>query len=137
MQNVFALLFLYSAFHFFTADIDLHITEYDELGNAYQSPDGKHTAQVVYDYYGGAAGGVNLYVQLIDHKNDTKRYIYRADAKMQPNIQWQDDTTLIIKNYDQYADNSTILDIETEIYDETGRACNTYATKAYTCITDK
>lgn len=100
------------------------------------SPNGKYAAQIYYDNYGGAAGGVNLIVNIVE--NNKERTIYYADAKGSISVNWLSNTTLAITNYDEYADRSVELIVEQEIYDENGGACSTYKVrKKYTCYSSK
>lgn len=96
------------------------------------SPDERYVANVFYELYGGAAGGVNTWVEVTDqHSNETK-VIYYADAQSTVTLNWVDDETLHILNEDpQYLNRSqtTILHVATEIYDEFGRACKSFLLK--------
>lgn len=35
-----------------------------------RSPEGNYSARIYYEYYGGAAGGVNVYVTIVDKMQD-------------------------------------------------------------------
>ena len=101
--------------------------------SAITSPDGTYSAQVFYEPYGGAAGGVNVIVELIQHeKNNNKKVIYYSDAKTMVLLQWIDDITLSIYNDDPTFENSNrsiILNVEKEIYHEVGLACQSVLLK--------
>ncbi len=124
---------LYVVYHhftyifFYTGDI--------KYGRPILSPNGDYSAQVYYDNYGGAIGGVNLIVNIIYHqKHDEEQTIYFSDAKGSVNVNWTADDVLSITNYDEYANRNTELVVGKEIYDEQGTACNTYKIrKAFNC----
>lgn len=92
------------------------------------SPTDKYTANAFYEPYGGAAGGVNVWVEITynDEKNKVKT-IYYSDAKNNFFMKWIDEDTLYIQNnapaYPN-SDRSITLKVDKEIYHETGRACN-------------
>ncbi|RJE90441.1 hypothetical protein D3P07_09635 [Paenibacillus sp. 1011MAR3C5] len=98
------------------------------------SPSGNYTAQVYYHYYGGAAGGVNVYVNVIFHlEDDIERTVYYSDAKTFFHIKWLDDDKLSIANIGG-GDRSIVLTVGKDIYDETGKACRKYViNKKYSC----
>ncbi|AHN24298.1 DUF5412 family protein [Lysinibacillus varians] len=106
-----------------------------KYGRPILSPNGDYSAQVYYDNYGGAIGGVNLIVNIIYHqKHDEEQTIYFSDAKGSVNVNWTADDVLSITNYDEYANRNTELVVGKEIYDEQGTACNTYKIrKAFKC----
>src|SRR5690606_25302007 len=63
------------------------------------SPSGDYTAQVYFHYYGGAAGGVNVYVNIISHtENNVESTVYASDAKSNFRIEWTDNNKLDVKN---------------------------------------
>ena len=91
----------------------------------------KKIAQVHYEYYGGAAGGVNALVEVTDEE-ENKKMIYYADAQGSVRLQWEDDSTLKIMNHSsEYPQSSrdATLNVETEIYHDTGRACKSILLK--------
>ena len=83
------------------------------------SPNEQYVAKSYYEPYGGAVGGVNMWVEVTDLVTDTTKVIYYADAKNYVSLQWQDDTTLFVTN----GNRSKLLNVETEIYHENGLAC--------------
>lgn len=97
------------------------------------SPNGNYSARTFYEYYGGAAGGVNAVVEIIDHtKDDTERIIYYADAQNVVRLSWQDEQTLYISNENiHFPDGSrnVTLNIINDIYHDTGRACRSLLLK--------
>lgn len=97
------------------------------------SPDGKYTANAYYMTYGGAAGGVNLWVE-ISHNDETNRTetVYFSDAKSEFSIEWMDEDTVFIKNDDpEYltSNRSIELQIGKEIYHDNGLACKSLLMK--------
>ncbi|MNI22328.1 hypothetical protein D3C73_758810 [compost metagenome] len=97
------------------------------------SPEGTYTAHTYYEYYGGAAGGVNAVVEITDHTNaDSTKIIYYADAQSQVNVEWEDEQTLyIINKTSQYPkeDRSISLNVNSDIYHDTGLACRSILLK--------
>ncbi|SFM39265.1 DUF5412 family protein [Salibacterium qingdaonense] len=98
-----------------------------------ESPNGTYTA-VRYDLpYGGAAGGVNVRVQVRENgTNNDPGTVYFADAKRQFQLEWEDNSTLKVTNKSlEYPDSnrSVELDVEDEVYHETGRACKSWLLK--------
>lgn len=97
-----------------------------------ESPDGAYSAQAFYRTYGGAAGGVMLFVNITEHQHeDTIRTIYYGQTHHTPTITWKDNRTLMIKNpsYD------AVLNVTTDVYDSTGRACRVIKIKKkYNCF---
>ena len=119
---------LYLVYSHFT--YDFYYTNGENDGNVITSPNKVYSAQVYYQNYGGAAGGVNLFVNVIFHlENDIERTIYFSDAKGNVQLNWLDDELLLITNYNEYEDRSIELVVLNEIYDEQGGACNTYKIK--------
>ncbi|QOR67128.1 hypothetical protein IM538_02950 [Cytobacillus suaedae] len=97
------------------------------------SPTGKFTAIGFYMPYGGAAGGVNIAVKIINnHKNIKPKIVYYSDLKRNFSMEWKDEDTLYILNDDPDYPNenrSIELEIEKEIYHETGAACDSWVMK--------
>ena len=124
---------LYVVCHHFT--YDFYYTNGEKDGNVVTSPNQVYSAQVYYQNYGGAAGGVNTFVNVISHQeDDVERTVYFSDAKSRVQLHWLDDEVLSITNYDEYGDRSIELIVGKEVYDEQGRACHTYKIKRnYIC----
>lgn len=131
-----SLIVLYLVYNHFTYEF-LHTGDTKE-DSPVLSPSEKYSAQIYYENYGGAAGGVNLIVNLINHhKNDEERTIYFSDAKGNVNINWINSTVLSIQNYDEYENRSIELLVEKEIFDENGGACEAYKIKKKFICLDK
>ncbi|REK75068.1 DUF5412 family protein [Paenibacillus paeoniae] len=112
--------------------------EEGELREEVTSPSGRYTAQYYDQMYGGAAGGVNLFVNIVSHlEDDAVRTVYFSDANSYFHIHWLNDDQLAIRHLGG-GDQSIVLTIGQEIYDGTGKACRNYAiTKHYTCYSKK
>ncbi|MUV37567.1 hypothetical protein JNUCC1_01373 [Lentibacillus sp. JNUCC-1] len=97
------------------------------------SPDGQYTADAYYNTYGGAAGGVNVWVDVTDHNNgDHVKTIYLGNAKEQFSLKWTDGETLYIQNEtsgNNKYERSIELNVMTEIYHDTGLACQSLLLK--------
>lgn len=97
------------------------------------SPNGKYTARTFYEYYGGAAGGVNAVVEITDHtKDDNVRVIYYADAQNTVRLHWEGEETLYISNQNfNFPDGnrSVTLNITSDIYHDIGVACRSWLLK--------
>ena len=129
-----SLFILYLVYQHFTYEFS-HVGDTKE-GSPVLSPNKKYSAQIYYENYGGAAGGINLIVNLINHqKNDEERTIYFSDAKGNVTISWVNSNTLSITNYDEYENRNVELLVEKQIYDEHGGACGAYKIKKeFICI---
>ncbi|MFH5780405.1 DUF5412 family protein [Heyndrickxia sp. FSL K6-6286] len=97
------------------------------------SPSEKYVANAYYMTYGGAAGGVNIWVNITfkEEKNKIKT-VYYSDAKSDFSINWIDDDTLLIVNKERgylNSDRSIKLKIGKEIYHENGLACRSLLMK--------
>ncbi|MFX3633079.1 MAG: DUF5412 family protein [Candidatus Pristimantibacillus sp.] len=99
-----------------------------------ESPEGTYSAKAYYVYYGGAAGGVNVAVDIINNKDNNAKgkTIYYADAQRQVYLEWKDEETIYIRNeayeYPQ-SSRSIELNINKEIYHDTGLACDSWLLK--------
>ncbi|WLR57805.1 DUF5412 family protein [Mesobacillus subterraneus] len=97
-----------------------------------ESPNGKYTANSYYKTYGGAAGGVNVWVEINEGTGNKVRTIYYAPGKSNFSMNWVDDETLNITNEAPGVpkeNRSTKLTIGKEIYDESGAACDSWVMK--------
>lgn len=113
--------------------------ESGELREELTSPNGEYTAQSFLQLYGGAAGGVNVYVKVIFHsEDDIERTVYFSDAKSYLHLHWVEHDQLSITNMGDGENRSAVLTVGKEIYDESGRACRAYSIqKRYTCYSKK
>nr|WP_241156831.1 DUF5412 family protein [Bacillus sp. FJAT-42376] len=97
------------------------------------SPSETYTANAFYELYGGAAGGVNVWVEITENNEAGNiKTIYYSDAKDDFSMKWMDEDTLYILNDNpEYpdSDRSIKLDVTKEIYDENGRACQSLLMK--------
>ncbi|MDV2583223.1 DUF5412 family protein [Alkalibacillus haloalkaliphilus] len=90
------------------------------------SPTEEYTANAYYEPYGGAAGGVNVLVEITDHRDHQSKIIYYGDAKTDFNLNWVGENTLYIHNdHPEYSNSnrSIRLQVDKEIYHESGFAC--------------
>jgi len=97
------------------------------------SPTEEFTANAYYELYGGAAGGVNVWVE-ITNNNETNNVqtVYYSGAKNSISMQWKDEDTLHILNDQSNFPNSNRsieLEIGKEIYHENGLACKSLLMK--------
>ena len=97
------------------------------------SPTNEYIANAFYEPYGGAAGGVNVWVEVteINEKNKV-RTVYYSDAKSNFSMDWMNEDTLYIQNYDPHypdSNRSIALIIGKEIYHENGLACKSLLMK--------
>lgn len=132
-----ALCFIYFIYNYFTYDFTHFDGEKD--GKVLTSPDGSYSAQVYYQNYGGAAGGVNMFVNVIFHlEENIERTVYFSDAKGNVLINWLDGNILSITNYNDYVNRNINLIVGEEIYDEFGSACSHYKMKMkYICYSSE
>lgn len=97
-----------------------------------ESPNGKYIANSYYKTYGGAAGGVNVWVEITEGKGNKVSTIYFAPGKSNFSMNWVDDETLNIINEAPGVpkeNRGTKLKIGKEIYDESGAACESLVMK--------
>lgn len=118
-------------YYFFTFDkID---AQYSEQGMQHViSPNEEWTANTFYEQYGGAAGGVNVVVKVTNLKTNETKTIYYANAYSLVSLSWENHNTLFIRNEDAAYENanaSIALQVEEEIYDEFGLACQSILMK--------
>ncbi|MBP2239602.1 hypothetical protein J2Z40_000155 [Cytobacillus eiseniae] len=97
------------------------------------SPTKMYSANAYFMPYGGAAGGVNLWVEITDHtEKDQTKIIYYSDAKSNFSMVWKDERTLSIineeKDYPQ-SNRSIVLNVNEDIYHESGQACTSLLLK--------
>ena len=90
------------------------------------SPTEAYAANAYFELYGGAAGGVNVWVEITDHdENNKKKTIYYSDASNNIELEWTNEDTLFIKN----EKNSMKLNVKKEIYHDRGLACQSWLMK--------
>ncbi|WP_394582281.1 DUF5412 family protein [Cytobacillus firmus] len=63
-----------------------------------ESSNGKYTANSYNKTYSGAAGGVNVWVEITEGTSNKGRTIYYAPGKRNFSMDWVDDETLNITN---------------------------------------
>ncbi|MFJ7666920.1 DUF5412 family protein [Lysinibacillus sp. NPDC097195] len=132
---VILLLFFYYEYKYFTFDFMYKGDLKD--GKPVVSPNGDYSAQIYYENYGGAAGGVNLIVNIINQKSNKEQTIYFSDAKGNVILNWKDPNVLSVTNYDQFENRNVDLIVGKEIYDENGGACQHYKIKKQYVCKDK
>ena len=117
-------IYIYEVYFFTFDDID---KEFIQNGpGPVLSPAGDYTASAYYEPYGGAAGGVNIWVEITKHlESDNKKVVYYSDANDNTQIEWVNDKTLLVTNTGPY-NNSIKLDVEKEIYHNVGLACRSW-----------
>jgi len=98
------------------------------------SPTDLYSATTYYEPYGGAAGGINVWVELTKHNdNDEKKIIYYSKENGTVLIEWVDEDRLYIRNESRNQpdifNDSIELDVEKEIYHEKGFACKSWFMK--------
>ena len=118
-------IYVYKMYFFSFRDID---REFIQKGpGPVTSPTEKYDANAYYEPYGGAAGGVNVWVEITKNLEKNKvKTVYYSDAKSNFSMEWLDEDTLYIVNDDpNYPDSnrSIKLEIGNEIYHENGLAC--------------
>ncbi|MEK4714502.1 DUF5412 family protein [Sporosarcina sp. FSL K6-1540] len=121
-------LFIY-ANYFFTFDN----LEGEFYKGPVNSPTEKYTANAYYMTYGGAAGGVNLWIEITYNEVDDKiETVYYSDAKSYFSMEWKDENTLYIINEEiKYPNSNRSIELEIgkEIYHESGLVCQSWIMK--------
>ncbi|MEK4426087.1 DUF5412 family protein [Solibacillus sp. FSL K6-1523] len=124
-------IYLYETYFFTFSEIDREYTQ-DGPGPII-SPTEKYTANAFYEPYGGAAGGVNVWVEITYNNEENKvDTVYYGDAKSDFTMKWIDEDTLFIQNDEPdfpNSDRSIELEIGNEIYHENGLACKSLLMK--------
>ncbi|WP_281355795.1 DUF5412 family protein [Virgibacillus ihumii] len=117
-------IYVYEMYFFTFSEIDRGSTQ--KGPGPVTSPTGEYTASAYYELYGGAAGGVNVWVEITnDDENDKKKTIYYSDANKSISLEWANEDTLFIKN----EKNSMKLNVEKEIYHDRGLVCQSLLMK--------
>lgn len=96
------------------------------------SPTGRYTAHAYFEPYGGAVGGVNVWIEITDHHDhDVKKTIYYSEAHTYIDMIWKDSDVLFIINKEPgYPDDHSIeLNVNNEIYHDQGLACQSWLMK--------
>nr|WP_275669561.1 DUF5412 family protein [Metabacillus litoralis] len=97
------------------------------------SPTEEYTANAFYEPHGGAAGGVNLMVEITTNNEKHKgQVVYYSDAKSNFAMEWLNEDTLYILNDEPDVPNSNRsieLEIGKEIYHRNGLACKSLLMK--------
>lgn len=124
-------IFVYKMYFFSFSNID---REFIQKGpGPVTSPTEKYDANAYYEPYGGAAGGVNVWVEITNNMEKSKvKTVYYSDAKSNFAMEWLDEDTLYIVNDDPSYPNSNRsiqLIIDKEIYHENGLACKSFLMK--------
>ena len=124
-------IYIYEMYFFTFSEIDRELTQ--KGPGPIISPTGEYTANAFYELYGGAAGGVNVWVEITNtNKKNEVQTIYYSDAKSNFSMEWVDEDTLYILNDETDYPNSNRsikLEIGKEIYHETGLACRSLLMK--------
>lgn len=123
---IFCTIFMYVQY-FFT--FEAIAREDMQEGVVRLSPNKQMTASVFYEPYGGAAGGVNVWVEVQDNHAAEPRIIYYADAKQNVQINWVDDETISIANAGGGEERNAVLHVKKDIYHENGLACQSLLLK--------
>jgi len=127
---LFAAVFLYFTLRPYFSTFDR--SEQEDLSYSMPSRNGEYTAEIYGVPYGGAAGGVTIWVDVKktnDPNDSTVKNIYRAEYHGHNHLEWEDENTLRIENWNEYVDESITLNIDEEIYDGWGWACQSLRMK--------
>ncbi|MFC5733288.1 DUF5412 family protein [Cytobacillus gottheilii] len=126
-----SLIYLYDSYFFTFNAIDRENIQFGP--GPVTSPTEEYTANAYYEPYGGAAGGVNVWVEIKNNNEKNKaKTIYYGDAKSNFSMEWLDEDTLYILNDEPDFPNSNRsikLEIGKEIYHENGLACKSLLMK--------
>lgn len=127
---LFAAVFLYFWLRPYFSTFDR--SELGELSYSMQSRNGDYTAEIYGVPYGGAAGGVTIWVDVKKTngpEDATVKTIYRAEHHGNNHLEWESENTLRIENWNEYTDETITLNIDDEIYDGWGWACKSIRMK--------
>lgn len=124
-------LYIYEMYFFTFSDIDRRFIQ--KGPDSVISPTEEYTANAYYEPYGGAAGGVNVWIEITNNKKkNSVQTVYYSDAKSDFSMKWVDEDTLYILNDEPEYPNSNRsikLEIGKEIYHENGLACKSLLMK--------
>ncbi|HLR11362.1 MAG TPA: DUF5412 family protein [Sporosarcina sp.] len=123
-------IYVYETYFFTFSEIDKEFTQNGP--GPITSPTEKYTANAYYEPYGGAAGGVNVWVEITYNSNNKVKTVYYADAKDNFSMKWLDEDRLYILNDNPEflnSNRSIKLEIGKEIYHENGLACKSLIMK--------
>ncbi|WP_236570588.1 DUF5412 family protein [Paenibacillus sp. An7] len=128
---VVSLIYTYEVYFFTFSEVDKKYTQNGP--GPVISPTEKYTANAFYEPYGGAAGGVNVWVE-VTYNNEEKKVetVYYGDAKSNFYMKWNGENRLYILNDEPEYPNSNRsieLEIGKEIYHENGLACKSLLMK--------
>ncbi|MEC0128699.1 DUF5412 family protein [Paenibacillus pabuli] len=127
---LFAAVFLYFTLRPYYSTFDR--SEQGDLAYTMPSPNGEYVAEIYGVPYGGAAGGVTIWVdvkKIVASDVFTVKTIYRAEHHGANHLEWENENTLRIENRNEYSDDSITLNIDDEIYDGRGWACQSLRMK--------
>lgn len=127
---LFAAVFLYFWLRPYFSTFDR--SEQGDLAYTMPSPNGEYVAEIYGVPYGGAAGGVTIWVdvkKIVASDVFTVKTIYRAEHHGANHLEWENENTLRIENRNEYSDDSITLNIDDEIYDGWGWACQSLRMK--------
>lgn len=126
-----AIIYIYEVYFFTFNYIDKTHTQ--KGPGPIPSPTEAYTANAYYEPYGGAAGGVNVWVEVTHNgKKNKVQTVYYSDAKSEFTMEWVDENTLYILNDEPHypeSNRSIQLEIGKEIYHENGLACRSLLMK--------
>ncbi|WP_315794944.1 DUF5412 family protein [Paenibacillus sp. BIC5C1] len=127
---LFAAVFLYFWLRPYFSTFDR--SKQGDLSYSMPSRNGEYTAEIYGVPYGGAAGGVTIWVDVkkTNALNDSiVKNIYRAEYHGHNHLEWKSENTLRIENWNEYVDETITLNIDEEIYDGRGWACQSLRMK--------
>ncbi|WP_145320268.1 DUF5412 family protein [Paenibacillus xylanexedens] len=130
MLVLFTAVFLYFWLRPYFSTFDR--SEKGELSYSMPSQNGEYTAEIYGVPYGGAAGGVTMWVDVKKTnapEDYTSQTIYRAEHRGNNHLEWENENTLRIENWNEYTDETITLKIDDEIYDGRGWACKSLRMK--------
>lgn len=125
-----SLIYLYEVYFFTFNEIDRESTQ--KGPGPVTSPTEEYTANAYFELYGGAAGGVNVWIEITNNEKNQKQIVYYSDVKSNFSMKWVDEDTLHIINteYNDSESNRSIkLEVGKEIYHENGLACKSLLMK--------
>ncbi len=124
-------IYIYETYFFTFSEIDRELIQ--KGPGPVTSSTEEYTANAYFEPYGGAAGGVNVWVEITDNnEKDKVQTVYYSNAKSDFSMEWLDENTLnIINNEPNYSNSnrSIKLEIGKEIYHENGLACKSLLMK--------
>ncbi|SFC51035.1 hypothetical protein SAMN05443252_10422 [Bacillus sp. OV322] len=114
------LFIFYWGFTYFSFSFEKDVSK-GKLTDTLLSPDGSRIAKSYFDVKPGALGPTIVIVEIVNNETNKSKIIYRSIESYNFSMKWENNNILNIHGHK--------LNVDNEIYDESGNACNSLAMK--------